>query len=166
MICQNCQKRQANVHIMQIINGGKVEIHLCEQCANEKGQINLGLPLNISDFFSGLMGNDEKQPVSLGGSSKIVCQNCGFTYDDFQKTGKFGCAACYKMMGDSLKPVLKRLHGNIRHSGKIPLKHQMEVYNCREIDKLKDMLSQAVKKEEYEKAAEIRDRIKVLEREV
>ncbi len=37
MLCQNCKKRQATIHITRIANGRKVEMNLCAVCAAELG---------------------------------------------------------------------------------------------------------------------------------
>lgn len=153
MLCQNCHKRPANVHFTQKINGKTAEMYLCEQCANEKGQISFGAPLNIYDFFSTMA------PVSQEQS----CEKCGMSYSDFQKTGKLGCDRCYELYQDKIKPLIKRLHGNIEHTGKIPDKVLDSIKAGREIENLKELLNKAVQAEEYEKAAEIRDRIKAIE---
>lgn len=163
MLCQNCQKRTANVHITQVINNKKAEIYLCERCANEKGQFGFGPAVNISDFLSGFIvsGNDDSQLDIEPRSGS--CHICGMSFDDFRKTGKMGCNGCYQSYGERLKPILKRLHGNTEHTGKAPAKISNVLTVSKEIDKLKDMLGKAIQSEEYEKAAEIRDRIKEME---
>lgn len=162
MLCQSCQKRIANVHFTQIVNSNKVEIYLCEQCAREKGQFNFGLQLNISDFFNGIIGiNNANDYISKEQSE--ACKKCGMSYEEFQKSGKLGCENCYDMYGEKLKPLIKRLHGSVEHSGKLPTKVAECKQMAKEIDKLKEQLNIAIKSEEYEKAAEIRDKIKCLE---
>lgn len=163
MLCQYCQKRMANVHFTQVINGNKVEMYLCEQCAREKGQFSFGSPLSISDFFSGIMEFNPETQYTAAQTQQPVCENCGMTYEEFQKVGKLGCGSCYEMFGERLVPLLKRLHGNVNHSGKIPAKVSKTISATKEIENLKELLSKAVQSEEYEKAAEIRDKIKALE---
>lgn len=57
MFCQKCKIRQSSVHITKIVNGRKVERHLCSQCAAEEGFVpgassfdNFDIP-GFSDFF-------------------------------------------------------------------------------------------------------------------
>jgi protein arginine kinase activator len=83
--------------------------------------------------------------------------------EEFQKTGRLGCSTCYDTFGEVLKPLIKRLHGSLQHTGKVPVRFSKTVSITREIAKLKDLLNKAIEKEEYEKAAEIRDKIKDLE---
>jgi protein arginine kinase activator len=162
MLCQNCQKRLANVHLTQIINNSKVEMFLCEQCARDKGQPDTGMPLNINDFFSGLIGYNSI-PHKAQVIQKPVCEKCGLSFEEFQRIGKIGCENCYTVYGDRLEPIIKRLHGNIEHRGKVTEKESQSMRVSLEIKKLKSELSKAVQSEEYEKAAEIRDKIRNLE---
>lgn len=163
MLCQHCQKRIANVHFTQVVNNNKVELYLCEQCAREKGKISFGSPLNASDFFSGLMGYGQTSPFLASNVPQLFCEKCGMSYEEFQKTGKVGCSNCYEIYREKLFPLLKRLHGNVEHHGKVPHRVSEVVKASKEVEKLKDDLSKAIQNEEYEKAAEIRDKIKSLE---
>lgn len=165
MLCQQCQKRLANVYFTQVVNNKKVEMYLCEQCAEERRQLSLESSLNINDFFAGLMGlvNATSYIANAQTDQEMVCSKCGMSFDEFQKTGKMGCSQCYQAYGDKMRNLLKRLHGNITHNGKMPAKISKSIRTSREIDVLKDLLNKAIQNEEYEKAAEIRDKIKSLE---
>ena len=163
MLCQNCQERPANVHFTQIINNTKAEMYLCEQCANEKGQFGFDPILNINEFLSGFIGFGSGNQHVGPEPRKIYCDICGMSYEDFMKTGKLGCSNCYRIYGEKLNPILKRLHGNMSHTGKVPAKVSEFLNVSKEIDKLKELLAKAVQSEEYEKAAEYRDKIKQME---
>lgn len=162
MLCQNCKKRIADVHFTQIINNKKIEMYLCEQCASEKGQVSFTLPLNLNKFLSGFVGADAESYINTAPKA-MVCKKCGMSFDEFQRTGKLGCGECYKTYGERLKSVLKRLHGNVEHSGKVPAKLSKSLSTSKEVERLKELLNKAVQCEEYEKAADIRDRIKAIE---
>ncbi|NLL05864.1 MAG: hypothetical protein GX270_08775 [Clostridiaceae bacterium] len=161
MLCQNCQKRVANIQYTQIVNNNKHVMYLCEQCAREEGKFISGSPLSINDFFSGMMGFSVRPSVT---EQQLICDKCGMSYEEFKKVGKLGCENCYKVYGDKLMPILKRLHGNIQYNGKLPKRVSENVKVSKEIDALKEQLNIAIKSEEYEKAAEIRDKIRALEK--
>lgn len=163
MLCENCQQRMASVHFTQVVNNKKMEMHLCKQCAKEKGQISLGPSIDINDFFTGLMGMGYTPSYFASKPGIAVCEKCGTSYEDFQKTGKLGCDNCYEVYRDSITPLLKRIHGNVEHHGKFPGKVSKNIQASKEVEKLKELLARAVEKEEYEEAAKIRDRIKSLE---
>ena len=101
--------------------------------------------------------------AALGGRS-LRCDKCGSTFNDIVRSGKIGCADCYSTFYDKLLPSLERLHGRTRHEGKIP-NGIVEVPDKSEKEKLQDELKQAVDEQNYEKAAELRDKIKALESE-
>lgn len=159
MLCQNCQQRAANVHFTQIKNNTKVDIYLCEQCAKEISHSDIISPFGFSDLFSGLFGAQVRQETPV----QLKCSNCGMEYGEFLKTSRLGCAQCYKSFEARLDPIIKRLHGNGKHQGKVPNRVSSNISIPNELEKLKALLNEAIKKEEYEEAAKIRDRIRSLE---
>ena len=165
MLCQQCQKNAANVHFTQIINGNKVEMVLCEQCANEKGKLGFSPQLNLGAFLWGFpgFGADTDAVQKAKQPEEVRCDVCGMSFNDFRKTGKLGCGNCYKAFRDNLSPILRRIHGNVEHTGKIPEKKVGCVNVTNELEKLRAELSAAISTEEYERAAELRDRIRDME---
>ena len=49
MLCQKCNKNEANVKYTEIINGEKKEMMLCEECSHELGLDNMNFNMPI-DF--------------------------------------------------------------------------------------------------------------------
>lgn len=167
MKCQRCLNKEANVSYTQVINGDKTKLYLCDECAND---LNIGM--NFTFDFNDVFGAFFEEPTfvkTLEKQKTEVCDVCGTTYDDFVKTGVFGCENCYKVFSNRLDQVLKRLHGNNRHVGKKlilnPSKAMVstKIKTKSEIEKLKEKLKEHIKNEEYEKAAVVRDEIKKLE---
>ncbi len=159
MLCQNCQQKAANVHFTQIMNNAKVDIYLCEQCAKEISQGDFVSPFGFNDLIKGLFTTQLRQEVP----ETLKCKNCGMEYEEFLKSSRVGCASCYKAFEEKLDPIIKRLHGNAEHHGKIPLRVSSNVSITNEIEKLKQQLNESIKKEEYEEAARLRDRIRAME---
>jgi protein arginine kinase activator len=109
----------------------------------------------------------------------VQCPNCGMHYSTFRETGRLGCADCYNAFGSKLRPLLRRIHGSTRHVGKLPAHDGAVVTHVgklpahdgavvtpqRQVQRLHDELLRAVEREEFERAAEIRDQIKTLEKE-
>jgi protein arginine kinase activator len=156
MICGECGKNNATVHLTKIINGKKTEAHLCEECAKKYTNFNPGF--SIQNIMSGFLGDYSKSDVAT-----IKCDKCGMTYDEFKQMGKFGCSGCYEAFKKKIYPVIRNIHGHDTHVGKIPAKAGSELKNKREIERLKAKLKEAIELEEYEKAAELRDKIKDVE---
>lgn len=160
MLCQLCKKREATVHFTRIINQQKVEMYVCEQCARENSE----LKVNIHKLLSGIMGIGTPADIEEAPFTTLKCESCGLTIEEFNKTGLLGCAKCYDAFGDSIKTMLKRIHGNVKHHGKVPKKISGKIKDAYNLRSLKEELQKCIDKEEYEKAAQIRDKIKVLEK--
>jgi len=160
VLCQLCKKRKATVHYTRIVNQQKVEMYVCEQCARENGD----LKINIHKLFSAIMGIDEPEGIEEAPFTTVKCGFCGMTIEEFNKTGLLGCARCYDVFNESIMTMLKRIHGNVKHHGKIPRKVSGRIRDAYNLRSLKEELQKCIEREEYEKAAQIRDKIKVLEK--
>ncbi|SEI10969.1 protein arginine kinase activator [Halobacillus karajensis] len=171
MECQECHQRPATVHLTQVVNGQKSEIHVCEKCAKENGYMNYGEEnFTLNDLLSGLFHSEGPSPLkgntphSYAQKPKLKCENCNLTYEEFARVGKFGCAECYKTFDDRLDPILRRVHsGNTRHDGKLPKREGGNLHLKREIEEHKTNLRQLIEQEEFEEAAKVRDKIRSLE---
>ena len=167
MLCQNCGEKEATVHLTKIINNEKTELFLCEDCAEATGQISLegSEPFSFQDLLAGIL--QPEVGTSFDTAKKVEsCEKCGMNYKYFRENGLFGCAECYNTFGDSLDPLVKRLHGSNRHTGKVPQRKGGDLRLKREIKELKEKMNEAVEEENFERAAEIRDEIHELEDEL
>lgn len=162
MQCDECGKRPASVHITKIETGKKTDMHLCDQCAVQKNAISFNTSFSINDLLTGLLNSGNVMPFKVDVVQEPKCSICGLTYNKFRETGKFGCSNCYSVFGDKLNPLFKKLHGDITHTGKLPNKAGNKIKLAREIEMLKQELNKAISNEEYEKAAELRDKIREL----
>ena len=160
MLCNECGKKPATVHITKVENGKKTDFHLCEQCALQKNVIGVNTNFTLNDLLTGILNSGNISPVKMEVIDDVKCSICGLTYNRFKETGRFGCSNCYKTFGDRLNPLFKRVHGNTNHTGKIPEKACGRIKNLRQIEKLKHELETAIRNEEYEKAATLRDQIR------
>lgn len=167
MLCEKCQKRPAAVHMTKIVNGNKTETHLCEVCAQVDNSVSFGLDPKwmLQSIFAELfnMPHTENDPSNAAGVTTHRCEKCGFTDAQFSQVGRLGCPKCYDVFENKLDPVLRRIHGNPRHTGKIPKRTGGTIELRREIEELKQELQAAITSEKYEKAAEVRDKIRGLE---
>lgn len=168
MYCEECKAKPATVHFTQNIQGKKSETHLCEDCAAKKGAIlfDIDNKFSIPNLLGSFLGYNYNVPGIKSVSSGISCSNCNTNFNDIRHTGKLGCSECYSAFEQELEPTLRRIHGNSRHIGRIPLRGGGTVLIKKQINELKSQLQTAVNNEEYEKAAVIRDKIKNLEKEL
>ncbi|MEG6575374.1 UvrB/UvrC motif-containing protein [Caldibacillus debilis] len=174
MICQECQKRPATMHFTKIVNGEKTEIHLCEECAKENGDIFMfnhspALTFNniLANLFNMSPSIQHADADVFQAHDLLQCTKCGLTFQQFLNIGKFGCSHCYETFKDQLTPLLKRLHGgNWNHGGKIPKRAGGTVHLRKRIEALKERLQKLVEREEFEEAAKVRDEIKYYEKQL
>ena len=161
MLCDNCLKNQATVHLTTFSNGQVKTMHFCPQCAAQKNKASSVVGPNLNDFMSSFYDKEE--------SDVIVCKNCGTTLDEFSETGRLGCANCYSVFRQSIIPVLEGVHINTKHKGKCPgqtIEIDIEKANRQsKKNKLKNELRAAIEIENFEEAAKLRDEIALLEKE-
>jgi len=160
MLCDLCEKREAKIFIKKIENGKQVDYNVCEVCASNAlgktidfSDLHESIFHSLSDMLAGFSDIDENEL-----EKELKCDECGLTSREFQETGKLGCDKCYQTFEDKLIHLLKRLQGSVQHAGKsLPgLEHRHE------IDNLKAELQNCIEKEEYERAAVLRDKIREL----
>jgi protein arginine kinase activator len=165
MLCQECQKRPATVHLTEIINDEQSVHHLCEQCAREKGEFYFDAkpPFSIHNLLTGLMNMDVHPGQVVGYASKVQCEECGLTYAQFGQIGRFGCSHCYPTFGERLLPLMRRIHGSTQHMGKVPDRAGCTVKLRRSIEEMRTELQRLVQQEQFEQAAKLRDQIRQLE---
>lgn len=166
MLCDECKKNLANVHMTKIINDKMSKIHLCEECAKELTPD----PVDFVDIFASLpqMLASVLSSIELVDDPSITeapdrCEKCGSSFNDLRETGILGCPDCYSAFEPRLKSVLKRIHGNTEHRGRIPKNIDKEIKTKITLRNLKEELHQLVDKESFEEAAVVRDKIKELE---
>lgn len=160
MICQSCEKKKASTHIKTILNGELKEFNLCADCAARLG---------YGSFFSSIVPDLDKLFGSFmdtfeQGENATRCSFCGSSFEDIAKSGKVGCAHCYETFYEELLPSIQRIHGRTFHAGKLASSAGVKVKIRSELTQLKKDLEQAIKTQEFEKAAELRDKIRELEK--
>ncbi len=175
MKCQKCQNKEATTHIKRVINGEIEEYDLCSECAEKMGYGNFfqGFASSFADDFNSLFGSFFENALPAR-TQATRCETCGSSYTDIQRTGMMGCADCYSLFNGEIMPTIRKIHGNTTHCGKNsaafmaeraktavekPVKQEPES----ELDKLQAELSAAIDNQEFEKAAELRDKIKAME---
>ena len=166
MKCDYCESK-ATVFLTQLAEGQMKKVCLCEDCANERG-VTDPTGFSLADM---LLGNFQKDfggdtvPKSSEnfGSDSNACPQCGFTFEDFQKVRRFGCANCYKVFSSELTPMLKSMHKGVSHLGKVPEGLMESHFRMQRLEELNSKLDDAIASESYEEAAKIRDEIRGME---
>jgi len=160
MQCQICNKNDATIHLTEIADGIRTELHICEHCAAEQDiAVKSHIPINelLSNLLAVQPTDEELSGVS---EQKLACPNCGFTLAQFRKEGVLGCPHDYEVFEKSLRPLIEKAHdGKTTHCGKIPSKAPRDTRKQMELLNLRRQLEAAVQSEDYELAAELRDKI-------
>jgi protein arginine kinase activator len=161
MLCDQCHERDAVLNLTQIVENAVTQLHLCEKCAAERGiETTVSMPKHpLGDFLQAV----QQQAQQLPGDA-ARCSYCGTSLRDFRTSGRLGCAQCYGAFEQSLRDLLRRVHGSAQHVGRA-----YEVPNPALLERdvslgaLRAKLQKAIENEEFETAATLRDEIRTLE---
>jgi protein arginine kinase activator len=161
MLCTICKEKPATVHLTQIVGDKMQKLDLCEDCAKTKG-INDPTSFGLADLDLVLGLGASQQLEQAAGGVELKCPRCGFTQADFKKSGRLGCPECYVTFAEGLRGLLKTMHKGTRHTGKAPEVLRATRENADKLKTLQSKLAKAIKDENYEQAALVRDEIKQL----
>ncbi|NLM39598.1 MAG: hypothetical protein GX205_06030 [Firmicutes bacterium] len=162
MLCEKCGLQPATVRVVQVENGFKTEINLCQGCAQS--------------YSSGFVGGFDLQNIlanmfdlpKMWGKVTAVddrrCPTCGSTLQDIQKRAQLGCSDCYDVYRSELDTLLRRIHPTNRHVGKIPAVSHAKVRMQRQIEEYRRKMEECVQTERFEEAAHYRDEVRRLEK--
>jgi len=174
MLCDQCGEREATNHEVVIKGGQTLERHLCDQCASQAGMGASTQSVPVTELVSQYVFS--KQGGKPAGAEEPACTGCGMGYGEFKRTGLVGCSACYESFADRLNPLLERAHeGAATHVGKVPRRALAELreggeesaeailgtleQRAERIETIRRRLDEAVKAEQYERAAALRDEL-------
>ena len=161
-LCEACKKSKATFHLTNISREGeKIERHLCERCAIEEGLVQVQKPSFSTEILENFITSAKG---SAAGSANLLCEECGISYVEFRNQGLLGCPHDYDTFKEALAPLIVRAHdGATHHVGKAPGSPSARHAAQQELRRLRRQLEEAVTAEDYERAAELRDRMRELE---
>ena len=151
MTCSHCAKHEASVFFKQILSNKVTELHLCDACAQEAGIASTPVSLGLELLFGG-------PPTRDPAATRAACPACGLRYAEFRQSGRLGCASCYEAFAQPLADALRRVHGSLRHAGKTP-----DSAAAQSAERLREHLKAAIRAEDFEAAAKLRDGLRALE---
>ncbi|MCK5241558.1 UvrB/UvrC motif-containing protein [bacterium] len=162
MQCQICHQEEANVYLIENIGGKQSVMHICESCAQKRhlGEMLTKPAMAIHELLASIL----ELGVTTLSAKEIKCPNCGMTFSRFREIGRFGCAQCYDTFRKNLLPLFRQFHQSEEHRGRFMQNQEMESkIKQKEIKETKARLQQAIAQENFEMAAQLRDRIRRLE---
>ncbi|UCD18485.1 MAG: UvrB/UvrC motif-containing protein [Candidatus Zixiibacteriota bacterium] len=163
MVCQKCKKKQASIHFTKIVDNEKVTLSICGDCAAEMGFHSPldNVPFPLAEILSGMvqqeLSHEKKEDMP-----DLECENCGLTFENFSRQGRFGCGSCYKAFRPRLDMIMRKLHGSSLHKGKPPVADQDQAHSIQEEGRLESELKKAIDAEDFERAADLRDKLKAM----
>ncbi len=162
MKCDICKKNEAAVAYREIINGNEKVYSLCSACAkNKEIEMSTAFKEMTVPFMGGLINSFfTPRAIAEKRTAEKRCDLCNSTFEMIVKRGKAGCPKCYSVFEAEMAPSVKKLHGNALHVGKSPMGAAPAPSFEDEKARLERELKLAIEKEEYERAAEIRDKLR------
>ena len=168
MVCQDCNKKEAQVHLTQIVNNEKMSLSLCKDCAAARGFHSPldNMPFPLAEILSDLGGSFGESKLS-GAEKEVECPECGLTFEEFGRKGRLGCGQCYTTFRSSLEMIMRKIHGASLHRGTVPVLAESDTKDTKplpvqEEERLETELTKAIDAEDFERAAEIRDKLKTI----
>lgn len=162
MLCEVCKENDVVITLTEIDGNGVRQVRLCEQCAAERGvQTSVAAPKPaIGDFLQSV-----QQHMSVTQGDAVRCSFCASTLRDFRQTGRLGCPYCYTAFEQSLRDLLKKVHGHGQHKGReyAGAPTALEAPSMASADRLRERLERAIRNEEFELAASLRDQLRAME---
>ncbi len=162
-MCDICGESPAVIHMQQIDNDVVEHLDVCRRCAEDHGYSSTSVGDGpIQDMAEKLvsMAKDLTGDTETHG---VRCASCGLLFSEFTKTGRLGCPDCYEAFMGQLRIVFRKTHGSTKHVGRKPGENEELREERRELRRLRSELARALRREEYESAASLRDRIQELQ---
>ncbi len=155
--CSEC-KIPITVHYSEIIENECTNIGMCNTCPQLQKR---------------LKGNSSiKDEMSSKADAGLACGECGTTLANLRVSHRVGCSHCYQVFGDLIVAEMMDSHrifpGIIKNRKSVPLHVGRSAGETQEISPslkliaLNDALEETLKKENYEQAALLRDKIQEL----
>lgn len=168
MKCDVCGIRDAILFVQRISNSASVELHLCSECAKQRGvtglekdaeeKVEKKLEISLGPLLAGLLSAD-----ALLNAQKYVCPGCNQNLADLRKYKTIGCSECYTFFRSEIISLLRKEDIELSYTGELPKK--LIHFRSRLTDRtsLQTKLQKAIESEDYESAALYRDRLKVFD---
>ena len=108
MLCEECGKYEATVHIQTLAPDGSATTRsLCQRCVNKLRMMPGVHALDISEFLGALFERIHQSRLEKDADRfDATCPVCGMSYADYKKDQLLGCAECYKAFREPIEEAL------------------------------------------------------------
>jgi protein arginine kinase activator len=124
----------------------------------DKQQLLKNQVLQVTHVLQAILG-----PMPL---ATLTCPACRIQFMEFRNQGRLGCPHDYNSLRVGLEPLLKRLHRKLRHFGKRPLSKRLFTIPPERVIELRQNLQDAIAAEDYARAIDLRDQIRLMDAEI
>ena len=169
MKCQKCEK-PATFHITELTGPQLQEVHLCEECARDyltDSEPTEAIAPSVAGMVAEQFNLDQlkvgKTTEDLARIDRKACPVCGITFYEFRQAGRLGCPHDYVCFAEELEPLIVNIHGETEHTGKHPQRGNQGTDRRTDLIRLRREMKEAVQREKYERASELRDEIRKIE---
>ena len=195
MLCDICHQAEATIHIREFCDGKLKSLNLCQACAEKRagassafGKIGIDLPGMLRNVREGKpplegLGNDDGEVIAVNvktikgeipeknesakpDAPEFACPVCG-TRPDALHTAP-GCPECFRAHEKFYAAVIaSRNNGVNTHTGTAPTGNAADLTRLMtRLTRFKADLQAFAEQEDYKRAAECRDRIAELEKQI
>jgi protein arginine kinase activator len=163
MNCHMCGERRATIHLLELIDGRQKSVWLCSICASGRPDIPRldpadGIKAGESPTLASFLGQ------SYAGDQQAVaappCPECGYRIAAFQERNRLGCPGCYPHFRRQIAPIVARFHRHASHVGRVPRRAGGHATRQGEMTRVRVALEKAIRAEDYEEAARLRDTLR------
>jgi protein arginine kinase activator len=144
------------VRVVRVIGGARKEVEISSTRARELGiGTNGRRPPTVAYLMDGLVAWQEAEP-----SVQATCPQCGTSHRELILRHTAGCAACFDTFSGSIERLLSTAALSPVHQGRIPARLQRYRTLFVERETLLHRLTVAIESEDFEAAADLRDRLR------
>lgn len=156
-MCEECGLHPANIHLTQIVGNETQSFHLCEECAQKRG---INISIDEEAMHSDADADTSAIPLSPGpAGDDRECPSCRMKLSEFRSKGWLGCSGCYRAFEEEIEALLLQSNGSTEHKGKMYRQSAADKKEKADVSQLRSELDSAIKNEEFERAAKLRDAI-------
>ena len=160
MLCDLCKIREAKYRVIEVVDGNRKVMNLCEVCTPK---VLYAIPEKGIEESGLIIPEEARRKQEIASFKELRCPSCGMSYDEFLKVMKFGCAECYKAFREKLRVLLKDIHGSSEYKGRFYTRDPKKLALIREKRRLEGLIESYIIEEKFEEAAKLRDKIKEIE---
>ena len=168
MLCERCHAHPATVHMVQVVNGHRKEEHLCSECAGkehvfQKEQSFFGhgfFDSPLDHFFGGsMLGHLLEDPFG----TRTLEDQGGGQFIEVSPEKLPENESSYDRFKEAIRPSFQKGKNEIPVNEPKAKEKADAPAESRELQALRKELKSCVDREDFERACEVRDKIKAIE---